>query len=393
MKYIEDFDLKNKVVFIRADLNVPINKQDGTVADDNRIQASLPAIKYAVTHGAKVVVASHLGRPKGAPEAKYSLRPVSTRLSELLGAKVVMCNDCVGEERRDLIAKLNFGQVLLLENLRFHAGESDNDAEFSKKLADGIDIYINDAFATSHRAHASTAGMLKYIKEKGAGPTIRTELEFFNKAFDHCEPPLAVIFGGAKISTKLGAIKHVAKKADLILVGGAMANTILAARGYNIGRSLVEKDLYPVAKEIEAQLVESGCEFLVPVDVVVCSELASGLPTRVATVDDIKDNEMALDIGPKTLEIFQAGLAKAKTIIWNGPLGAFETPEFSKGTFGIIDTLVKSKALTVVGGGDTDLALHQAHALDKMGYVSTAGGAFLELLEGKKLPAIEALNE
>lgn len=394
MQYIDQLDqssLKGKKVFIRADLNVPIGN-DGEVADNTRIVASIPTIKYATDAGASVVLASHLGRPKGAVNKKYSLAPVAKRLRELMGVDVIMANDCIGQEVINAAQNLKPGQILLLENLRFHNEEEANDEQFAKQLGALADVYANDAFATAHRAHASTAGITKFVNIKVGGFTLKEELEYFAKAFTNPKRPLVAIFGGAKVSTKMDALRHVGQNANRIIIGGAMANTFFVAAGYNVGLSLYEQTEVQNARTIKEQLEKAGCEVVLPVDVVIAKELKSGIATTVVSVDSIPENEMALDIGPKSVELFRSKLSDSGTIVWNGPMGAFETPEFASGTYAIVDILIDSPALTVVGGGDTDRALHDKHAIDKMGYVSTAGGAFLELLEGKTLPAVAALE-
>lgn len=391
MKYINQLNLNGKQVFIRADLNVPFDEA-GNIADELRIKESLPTIQYALEAGASVVLASHLGRPKGKPDMKYSLRPVGLRLAELTGRRVVFAPDCVGEETKALADQLKPGEVLLLENVRFHPEEEANDVNFAKQLAEMADVYVNDAFATAHRAHASTAAMAAFFKEKAGGFTMKNELEYFNKALSNPERPLIAIFGGAKVSTKMDAIRNVAKKADGIIIGGAMANTFFAAQGRSVGTSLFEPEQLKNAHEIETELKSSGCALHLPVDAVVAAEMKAGVTTEICDIASIPSTKKMLDIGPKSIEAFQRALSSAKTIVWNGPMGAFEIDEFSAGTYAIVDALANSKALTVVGGGDTDLALHKRHAMEKMSYVSTAGGAFLELLEGKILPAVEALE-
>ncbi len=391
MKYIDQIDLSEKRVFIRADLNVPLDAE-GRITEDTRIQATIPTVRYALERGAKVILASHLGRPKGV-DPKQSLRPLVEPLQEALGVPVIMAPDCVGAEVESLVLALKPKQVLLLENLRFHKEEEKNDAEFAAKLAKNIEAYVNDAFATAHRAHASTAGMVPLVPVTAGGFTLKTELEFFSRAFANPERPLAAIFGGAKVSTKIEAIQNVGKRANKILIGGAMANTFFAADGLEVGKSLYEPDFLDTARRTKTALAEQGCELVLPVDVVVAPELKSGVTTKVVDVNAIPSDMSALDIGPKSVKLFQRALSDVKTIIWNGPMGAFETPEFASGTFAVVDTLSASKALTVVGGGDTDVALHQRHAFEKMGYVSTAGGAFLCLLEGAPLPAVEALEK
>lgn len=391
MKYIDQLNLENKRVFIRADLNVPFDK-NGNITDDTRIRATLETLEYAIAKGAKIVLASHLGRPKGQFNPEYSLAPVAKHLSLLLKRNVIMAKDVIGDEVEKLAASLNPGQVLLLENLRFYAEEEENDAEFSKKLASLCDVYVDDAFGTAHRAHASTAGICSYIKEKGAGFIIKKELKSFEEAFDKPARPLVCIFGGAKVSTKIAAIKNVGKRADAIIVGGAMANTFFAADGLEVGKSLYEPELLELARETKKLLAESKCALHLPSDVVVAEKFEAGAKTKIVPSSEIPANSMALDIGPESVKAFSKVLGSAGTIVWNGPMGAFEIDEFSAGTYGIVDTLCELKNYRIVGGGDTDYALHKRHAFEKMSYVSTAGGAFLTLLEGKKLPAIEALG-
>ncbi|MCC6932161.1 MAG: phosphoglycerate kinase [Deltaproteobacteria bacterium] len=391
MKYIDQLDLKGKRVFIRADLNVPFD-DNKNVADDTRIKASLPAINFALEHGASVVLASHLGRPKGKRDDKYSLEPVARRLRDFIKNEIIMATDCIGDKVTKQAQALKPGQILLLENVRFYNEEEANDKEFAKKMAALADLYVNDAFATAHRAHASTAAITEFMKEKAGGFTLKNELEYFAKAMSNPKRPLVTIFGGSKVSTKMDAIRNVGKTANRIIIGGAMANTFFAADGLNVGKSLYEAEQVENAKQIKKELTAGGCELVLPVDVVVAEKLESGIPTRVVAINDIGANDLALDIGPKSIELFNAKLQDAATIVWNGPVGAFETKEFSAGTYAVVDMLTASKALTVVGGGDTDRALHEKHAMEKIGYVSTAGGAFLELLEGKELPAVKALE-
>ena len=390
MRYIDQLQLSGKTVFIRADLNVPLDDQ-GKIADDLRIRASLPTIEYALKAGAKVIVASHLGRPKGR-DMKESLRPVATRLHELLSVPVTLADDCVGPEVEAAVKQLTPGAVLLLENVRFHKEEEKNDPTFAASLAKLCEVYINDAFATAHRAHASTEGMLKNVAEVAGGFTLKNELEYFDRAFSNPTRPLVAIFGGSKVSTKISAIKNVGTRANRIIVGGAMANTFFAAEGLNVGKSLYEPEHLQTAREAKALLAENGCELILPVDVVCAKEFKGGIPSVTVDISAIPADSMALDVGPRSLALFESAIADAKTILWNGPVGAFEIAEYSAGTFGLVKALSGSKALTVVGGGDTDLALHQCHAFDKMSYVSTAGGAFLCLLEGELLPAVEALK-
>lgn len=391
MKYIDELELSGKTVFIRADLNVPFDKA-GQIADDNRIRASLPTIEHALKQGAKIVLASHLGRPDGVRNEKYSLKPVAKRVAELTHAPVIMAEDCIGEAVEKQASLLKPGEILLLENLRFHAAEEANDPTFSEALGKLAQVYVNDAFATAHRKHASTAGITKFIATKAGGFTLKHELGYFNKAFKEPARPFLAIFGGSKVSTKMEAIRFVGQRADMLIIGGAMANTFFVADGLQVGRSLYEPEEVENARQIKKELAERGCELLLPVDVVVADELKSGVPTKVVPITGIEPNAMALDVGPESVGRFAGAIERAKTIVWNGPMGAFETEEFSAGTFHIVDALAASSAMTVVGGGDTDLALHQRHAFDKMSYVSTAGGAFLKLLEGKELPAVKALE-
>ncbi len=394
MKYIDELkkeDLEGKRIFIRADLNAPIG-EDLKVADETRIRASLQTIKYALEAKAKVIVASHLGRPKGKPSIKLSLAPVAEKLKELLQTEVIMAEDSIGGEVLEDLSKIKQGQVLLLENLRFHKEETLNDENFSKELASLCDVYINDAFATAHRAHASTSGITKYVKVKAGGFILKKEIEYFKKAFFEPKRPVAAIFGGAKVSTKISAIKNVSSKVDLILIGGAMANTFFVADGHSVGTSLYEPDEIDNAKSIKKELEKKNCKLVLPIDVVVAKELKEGAESSIKGISDIPPGLMALDIGPKSIELFKKELKSANTIIWNGPMGAFETKDFANGTYSLVDILSNSSALTVVGGGDTDRALHDKHAVEKMDYVSTAGGAFLELLEGKELPGVKALD-
>jgi phosphoglycerate kinase len=391
MKYFDELVLAGKRVFVRADLNVPLAK-DGSIADDNRIRASLPTISHVLSSGGSVVLCSHLGRPEGV-DPKFSLKPVAARLEELLKTKVTLAPDCVGPETHKLAASLPKGEVLLLENVRFHSAEEENKLDFAKELASLADVYINDAFATAHRKHASTAGIAQFFTEKGAGYTVKTELTFFNKAFANPIRPFAAIFGGAKVSTKMKAIRFAGVKADKVIIGGAMANTFFVAQGLSVGKSLYEPEEVENAKATIAALKEADCEILLPVDLVVANEMKAKVSKKIVKPSEIPSDTMALDVGPETDKLFTKALSQSATIVWNGPMGAFEIEDFSTGTYNIVDTLAESQALTVVGGGDTDLALHQKHAYDKMSYVSTAGGAFLKLLEGGTLAAVKALEE
>ncbi len=387
MKFVDELNLQGKRVFLRADLNVPI--ENGVIQDDHRIQATLPTLEYCLDHGASVVLCSHLGRPEGR-QSEFSLGPVAVRLAELLGRTVTLAPDCIGEKSEQLASVLKAGEVLLLENVRFYEEEEKNDSEFAAKLARLADVYVNDAFATAHRKHASTAGITKFFQEKAGGFTLKTELSYFGRAFHNPERPLVAIFGGAKVSTKMAAIKGMGARADRIIIGGAMANTFFVALGYSVGGSLYEPEEVARAAAILEEFGRS--KLLLPTDVVVASKLAAGEPTEVRLATEIRAGEMALDIGPMSVKLFREAILLAKTSVWNGPMGAFEVEEFSAGTYGIVDALVDTEALTVVGGGDTDLALTRRDAVEKMSFVSTAGGAFLKLLEGVELPAVKALS-
>ncbi|HMO17488.1 MAG TPA: phosphoglycerate kinase [Oligoflexia bacterium] len=391
MKTIEEIDLDSKRVLIRCDLDVPMN-EDGTIADDHRIKAAISSIEYLLKKNAKVIIAGHMGRPGGKAVSSLSLKPVADRISLLLRTPVKFLSDCVGDEVTRNISSIKNGEIVLLENVRFHEGEENNDPSFSKNLASLCDVYVNNAFATAHRAHASTAGIANYVSVKAAGFTLRDEVNYFNKSCKNPERPLLAIFGGAKVSTKIKAIKNVGKSADVVIIGGAMANTFLKAKGHSIGNSLFEEDLLSVATDTLKWFQENDKQLLLPIDVITSSKLATGVPTSICEISAIPDGMLALDIGPKSLQLFKAAINSAKTIIWNGPMGVFEIPEYSAGTFGIVDALSEANALTVVGGGDTDLALNQRNAFDKMDFVSTAGGAFMALLEGKTLPALSALE-
>jgi phosphoglycerate kinase len=391
MKFLKDLDIAKKKVVMRADLDVPLD-ENLEITDDHRLQAAIPSIRYIIDNGASLVLLGHLGRPKGEVNKRLSLAPVAKRLSELLDREIAFCEELTGENTIDRAKSLSPGDILLVENVRFHPGESSNDPTLAEQLAKLGDVYVNNAFATAHRAHASTHGIAKHFVEKGAGLTIQNELAAFSQAFEKPERPLVVIFGGVKISTKMKALRNVAESADVILVGGAMANTMLVARGHNVGKSLYEEDMVETAKEAIAQMESRNCKLLLPVDVVSAAELSAAADKKVVTVSAIEETSMALDIGPETAKLFAAEVASAKTVVWNGPLGAFEVEGFNQGTFSMVDALCETSAHTVVGGGDTDLALHLKQAVDKMDYVSTAGGAFLTLLEGSKLIALEALE-
>jgi phosphoglycerate kinase len=382
---IRDLDLNGKRVFMRVDFNVPLANAGKEITSDKRIKASLPSIQYALDHGAALILASHLGRPKGKPNPEMSLAPVATRLAELLGKPVAMAPDCIGPKVEAMLPKP--GEVLLLENLRFHPEEEANDAEFSRKLAALCDVYVNDAFGSAHRAHASTVGMIKYVKQAGAGLLMQKELEYLTKATKNPARPCIAILGGAKVSDKIEVIQNLMKFVDRLLIGGAMAYTFLRARGESTGKSLVEEDKLDLARQI---MREAGDKLMLPVDHVVADEIKPGVPVVVA--DRVPDGKMGLDIGPRTVEAYERVIAQAKTIIWNGPMGVFETPPFHCGTVALAKAVANSAAVSVVGGGDSEKAIKSAGVADKISHISTGGGASLEFLAGIELPGVAALD-
>jgi phosphoglycerate kinase len=383
---IRDLDLKGKRVFMRVDFNVPLSEDGKTITSDKRIRAALPSIQYALEHGAALILASHLGRPKGKRVPEMSLAPVAGRLAELLGKPVQMAPDCVGPEVEAMLPKP--GEVLLLENLRYHSGEENNDPAFSKKLAALCDVYVNDAFGTAHRAHASTAGMIQFVSQAAAGLLMQKELEYLTLATANPPRPCIAILGGAKVSDKIEVIRNLLKFADRILIGGAMAYTFLRAQGRQTGKSLVEEDKIGLAKSLLAQ---AGSKLLLPVDHVVAAELREGAANETAA--DIPEGKMGLDIGPKTIELYSAEIAKAKTVIWNGPMGVFEKKPFDRGTAAVGQAIAASGATSVVGGGDSEKAVKAAGVAGKMSHISTGGGASLEFLAGLELPGVAALTE
>ena len=383
---IRDLDLRDKRVFIRVDFNVPLAPGGQEITSDKRIRASLPTIQYALAQGAKLVLASHLGRPKGKPNPEMSLKPVAARLEELLGAPVVMAPDCIGPEVEKLKAA---GQpVLLLENLRFHPEEEKNDAAFAKELAQGIDYYVNDAFGTAHRAHASTVGIIQFVPKAAAGLLMEKELEYLTKVTENPPLPCVGILGGAKVSDKIEVIENLLKIVDRLLIGGAMAYTFMRAQGKPTGKSLVEEDKIPLAKEV---LAKAGAKLVLPVDHVVTAEIKAGAPFEV--VETIPDGMIGVDIGPATIALFENEIARAKTIIWNGPMGVFEKPPFDAGTVALAKTVAASGALSVVGGGDSEKAIKAAGVASKISHISTGGGASLEFLSGIELPGVAALTD
>ena len=384
-------ELRGKLVFIRVDFNVP-QDENGNITEDTRIVGALPTIRYAVEQGAKVVLASHLGRPKGDKKPKYTMAPATKRLSQLLGKKVIQAPDCFGAEVDKLISVMKAGDLLMLENVRFYPGEEKNDSEFAAKLSNGCEIYVNDAFAVSHRAHASVEAITKVIPTIAAGFLMKNEMTFFDKAMSNPVRPLVAILGGAKVSGKLEVLETLVNKVDKIVIGGGMAFTFLKAMGYTVGKSLVEDELIPTAKKVMEKAKKKGISFYLPVDCVVANAFEPTATNFVTTVQEIPEGWMALDIGPASATLFAETLRDAKTVIWNGPMGVFEMDAFSRGTYSVAEAVANCYATTVIGGGDTDAAVNKAGVASKVSYISTGGGAFLELLEGKILPGVKALD-
>jgi phosphoglycerate kinase len=397
---IRDLDLKHKHVFIRVDFNVPLSDDGHEILDDTRIRETLPTIEYALRQHAKVVLASHLGRPKGKPDPKFSLRPVVDRLRVLLDQRlgdqvnVAFAPDCVGEIATELARKLEDGKVLLLENLRYHKEEEANDPKFAKELASLCEIYVNDAFGSAHRAHASTEGITHFVKEKAAGLLMEKELQYMGKALEAPNRPFIAIIGGAKVSDKIQVIDHLLNKVDALLIGGGMAYTFLKAKGQDVGKSLVEIDKLDTALAALKKAEEKGVRFLLPVDHILADKFAANAKTQHFEGDGpFPADWMALDIGPATIELFSTEISLASTIIWNGPMGVFEMPAFAVGTNAIAEAVAdNADAISIVGGGDSVSAVKQAGVTERITHISTGGGASLEFLEGKKLPGVEALN-
>ena len=386
---IEDIDLKGKRVFIRADFNVPLD-DNLMVTDDRRIRSTLPTVNYAIDGGARVIISSHLGRPKGKRDPRYSLAPVAKRLQRLLSKEVLFASDCVGSQVESLVAKMKDGDVLLLENLRYHPGEEKNDEEFARALASLADVYINDAFGTAHRAHASIVGVPKFLRA-AAGFLLKKEVEYLGGAIENPVRPFVAILGGAKVSGKINVLENLVNKVDKVLIGGGMAFTFIKAMGYEVGSSLVEEDMFETAQRIRRKLKDMGIKFYLPVDCVIAQDKESGGETKIIPTLEIPKGWAALDIGPATVKLFSEALHDAKTILWNGPMGMFEIDAFSRGTFAVAHAVADAFALTIVGGGDTDLAVHRAGVSDAISFISTGGGATLQLLEGKELPGIAVL--
>lgn len=388
-------DLAGKRVLMRADFNVPLDDQ-GSITDDTRIRAALPTIQALTSKGARVILCSHFGRPKGKFVDSMRLTPVAQRLSELLGQDVIKCDDCVGESVKSALADLGDGQVALLENVRFYDGETSNDSDFAKELASVADLYVNDAFGTAHRAHASTAGVTEYLSPAVSGLLIEKELKYLQSAVDNPQRPFAAIVGGSKVSSKIGVIETLLEKVDKLFIGGGMIFTFYKARGLSVGKSLVEEDKLELAKALEVKAKEKGVELLLPTDVVVADNFAPDANAQTVSVESIPDGWMGLDIGPDSIKVFQEALADCKGVIWNGPMGVFEFDKFAKGTEAVANTLAEitgSGCMSIIGGGDSVAAVEKVGVAEQMSHISTGGGASLELLEGKTLPGIAALDD
>jgi phosphoglycerate kinase len=392
---INDIDLKNKKVLVRVDFNVPLD-DNLNITDDIRITSSLPTIKKIISDGGMAILMSHLGRPKGKPNPKYSLKPVAVRLSQLLGKEVKLAPDCIGDQVKTMVAAMKPGDVILLENLRFHEEEEKNNPEFAKQLAELGDVYVNDAFGSAHRAHASTEGLTKFISVSVAGYLMQKELDYLGGAIDNPKRPYLAILGGAKISGKIDVIMNLFSKVDSMIIGGGMAYTFYKAEGKEIGTSLLEPEKIDVAKQVLEKAKTSKMKLIFPVDVVVAKEFNNDSPSEVVSINKMPSDKMGLDIGPESIKLFREEILKSKTIVWNGPMGVFEMDNFAKGTYAVAQALVEATgkgAITVIGGGDSAAAIAKAGLADKVSHVSTGGGASLEFLEGKILPGVAALTD
>ena len=393
-KTLHDIDIKGKTVLMRVDFNVPII--DGTITDDNRVVQALPSIEYIVNQGAKLVLTSHLGRPKGQPNPEFSLEPVSQHLAGLVSAPVHFASDCVGEAAEKAISHATAGEIVVLENVRFHAGETENDPQFAQQLAAHADIFVNDAFGSSHRAHASVAGVTAYMNESVSGFLLEKEITYLSDSVNDPKRPFVAILGGAKVSDKIPVIQRLLTKVDTIIIGGGMAYTFLATKGYSVGNSLLEEDKIPMAQSLMDQALEAGVNLMLPVDLVIADDFSNDANRKVVASDGILDNWESLDIGPETISLFAAAITQAKTVLWNGPMGVFEMPNFAVGTQSIAKALVSATeqgATTIIGGGDSASAIKQAGLSDQVSHVSTGGGASLEYLEGKELPGLSHLSD
>jgi phosphoglycerate kinase len=389
-KTVKDIEVEGKKVLLRVDFNVPLNINTGVISDDSRIRASLPTIKYLVDHKAKIIISSHLGRPKGKVVESLRMAPIAQRLSQLMGLPVSVASDCIGPEVESRVETLKEGEILVLENLRFHPEEEANDDGFAWKLARLADIYVNDAFGTAHRAHASTVGVAEYLPAV-AGLLMNKELEVMGKLLHNSEEPSACLIGGAKVSDKIELLQNMLRKVDVLLVGGGMAATFLKTQGYEVGHSLIEEDKLGLAKKLLQEAEEWGVPFLLPIDVVVAEEIKAGAPTRVVPITDIPSSSHIVDIGPKSIELFCSELAKCRTITWNGPMGIYEIPQFAQGTRSIASFLSTLDATTIIGGGSSAEVVQEMGLTDKMTHVSTGGGASLRFLEGVTLPGVKVL--
>lgn len=392
MQKLKEIDLKGRRVLVRVDFNVPLNAAGG-VAEDARMAAALPTLQYILEQGGKLIIASHLGRPKGAVIPKYSLKPVAAHLETMLMRKVFMAQESVGSAVENRVAQMQDGDIFVLENLRFHGAEQADDDDFAKQLAALCDVYVNDAFAVCHRANASVSAITRHVSCKTAGFLLQKELDTFAKVIQNPVRPVAAVVGGAKVSSKLKALENLIEKVDLIFIGGAMANTFLAAQGMDMGRSLLEPDLIATAGDVLIQAEKEGVDCFLPVDIVAAAELKAGVPSQTCSVKEVLPQFMALDIGPATVALFAEKLAPAQTVVWNGPMGVFETSPFDQGTLGVANAIADINALTIVGGGDTVAAVNRSGRSADFTYLSTGGGAFLTLMEGKPLVAVAALEE